>query len=431
MFDRLEKKESWKKGVQASHKPAIREQMKCSGSVFDLPPLSYVQTPIQRMTDDNLSAIQSELLPQFGKKVFLIDEIKKMLRKFFVTQVQGTTTRSDFEQWYNELSQEDAVLCLKTYLTEQQGVATVYSFGDQELGTASDALSSGYRPIATYLHANNSADMERQKALISESGGGVFGPVMLTEGGHMQNAEVLPSGGFSPKPGSFFRRPAKDIDTARSIVAFDHPYTSGYHTNPTTRTEVNELTDNFHAYGKRVGVGRFHLLVRVQDRGGHDTRGVYHLVPTGLYLYAVQRTNVTRHVTTMGKYKGTPIDPTAQSLVYKFADFAVLFHVLHELADELYKYPDVDVLQSAFMLRLKSDLGNRRFPQHLRNVLIQELEKFDQDGKPLSDHNVPHFRKILESILFFDVTEEPTGEHISMRDAKAAGDQEFSDDELE
>lgn len=430
MFDRLEKKESWKKGVQASHKPAMREQMQRSGSVFDLPPLSYGQAPIQRITDEDLPGIHRELLSQFGKKVFSTAKIKEMLGIFFVTQMQRTTTRGDFEQWYNELSQEDAVLYLKMYLTEQQGVATVYSFGDQELGTASDALSSGYRPIATYLHAD-SESMEQKEAFIRKRGGSVFGPVMLTEGGHMQNAEVLPGGRFSPKPRSFFRRPAKDIDTARSIVAFDHPYTSGYYTNPTTSIEVGKLTDNFYAYGKRVGVGRFHILVRVQDRGKRDTRGVYHLVPSGLYLYAVQKTKVRRHVTTMKRYKGAPINPTKQSLVYKFADFAVLFLVLRELAVELQSDPYNDDLQSAFMLRLKSDLGNRRFPPNLRNVLIQELEKLNKDEELLSDHNKPHFQKILGRILFFDSSKEPTGENILMQEAKDAGDQEFSDDELE
>jgi len=428
VFDRLEKRaESGKKSVQFSYKYAIQRKMKRSGSVFDLPPLSYGQAPIQRIKEEELPLVQNRLAVQFGSKVFGKEAVKDILLNYFVS-VNSPTTRGKFEEWLSNLSQNEAVEYATVQLTKEQGEKSVYTCGDQELGTAMDAMSSGYIPIATYLHLNASEELEQRKKQIQESRGTVFGSVMLTDGGHMQYADKLGSGKFVPRPKAFLKLPESGIDRTRSILAFDHPYTSGYNTNPTTRAEVKSLTTNFYQFGKQAGMGRFHLLVRAQDHGGKNTRGVYNLVPQGLYLYAVQRTKVRRHATTMGSYKGASIIPEEQSLIYKFADFKVLFHTLYELAVEFYNKYD-EGLKIPFMIRLEKDLNNRRFPQGLRKILSDELDKYNKCPRLNQKNGI--LLGMLRAIIYFDYKNEQTGERISLLAALPAGEQEFSDDDLD
>lgn len=426
MFARLEKKAvSKKKGVQSSYRRRTQRQTGRSGSVYDLPVLSYGQAPVQRITDNDLPKIRKKLLSRLGKNTPSEVEIKRLLTDYY----GGTRQRK--AEWLADLSFENAEQIILDQVKSGQGRRMVFSFGDQELGTAERAMQSGYTPFATYLHSNDGEEMEQRRRRILESGGSVRGPLMLTSGGHMQYAVARQNGTFQPKAKSYLRCPQNAVDMPRSIAAFDHPYTSGYYTSPKTRSEVHDLTDNFYEYGKRIGVGRIHTLVRACDRRGRNTRGVYNLVPQGLYLYAVQRTNVKRHATTMGRYKGKPINPSRQSLIYKFANFKVLFHVLNELAQKLYRNPDDKDLQSAFMQRLKYDLDKRRFPLNLWNTLTMHQRKIKRTGKMMSGNNREILRNILEAIVCFDPAKEATGENTPMAMAMSAGDQEFSDDELD
>lgn len=431
MFARLEKKaEPEKKGVRSSYRHGVQRQTERSGSVYDLPALSYGQAPVQRITDDDLPEIQSALLGRLGDEVPSRDEISQLLINYY-TMNTGRGTRQGMAEWLKNLSLEDAERIVLEQVGSRQGSRTVFSFGDQELGTAERAMQSGYTPRATYLHSNNGEVMEERRGRILEGGGSVSGPLMLTPGGHMQYAEPQPHGMFRPKPNSYLRKTQAGADMSRSIFAIDHPYTSGYHTNPKTRADVQGLMNNFYEYGKRLEAGRFHLLVRAQDRGGRDTRGVYNLEPDELYLYGVQRTNVKSHATTMGNYSGTPIDPSKQSLIYKFADFKVLFHVLNELAKKLYRNPNDEGLQSAFMQRLNDDLDNHRFPPKLRDTLNGYRGEINEAEELMSDDNREILRNILEVIIHFDPANEATGESMSMDEAMSAGDHEFSDDELD
>lgn len=432
MFARLEKKaEPQKKGMRSSYRHGVQRQTERSGSVYDLSALSYGQAPVQRITDDDLPEIQSALLSRLGNKVPLRDEIKQLLINYYTMNI-GRGVRQRTNEWLENLSLGDAEQIVLEQVRSRQGSRKVFSFGDQELGTAERAMQSGYTPFATFLHSNDGEVMEERRVRILERGGSVSErPLMLTSGGHMQYAELQPHGMFRSKPNSYLRKPQAGADMPRSIAAFDHPYTSGYHTNRKTRRAVQGLTKNFYAYVKRLGVGRCHLLVRAQDRGGRDTRRVYSLVPDGLYLYAVQRTNVTSHATTMGRYRGTPIDPSKQSLIYKFADFEVLFRMLSELAQKLHNNLYDEKLQSAFMQRLNDDLENRRFPQSLRDMLNGYRRKINEAEKLMSDDNREILRNILEAIIHFNPANEATGESMSMDDAMSAGDQEFSDDELD
>lgn len=431
MFARLEKKaEPQKKGVRSFYRHGVQRHTERSGSVYDLPALSYGQAPVQRITDDDLPEIQSALMSRLGNKVPSIDEIRQLLIDYYTMNI-GRGTRQGMAEWLADLSLENAEQIVLEQVRSRQGSKKVFSFGDQELGTAEQAMQSRYTPFATFLHSNDGEVMEERRGRILKGGGSVRGPLMLTPGGHMQYAEPQPHGMFRPKPNSYLRKPQAGADMPRSIFAFDHPYTSGYHTNPKTRADVQGLTNNFYEYGKHLGAGRFHLLVRAQDRGGRDTRGVYNLEPDELYLYGVQRTNVKSHATTMGSYSGAPIDPSIQSLIYKFADFKVLFHVLNELAEKLYRNPYDEDLQSAFMQRLNDDLENRRFPQNLRDMLNGYRGEINEEEELMSDDNREILRNILEAIIHFDPANEATGESTSMDDAMSAGDQEFSDDELD
>lgn len=431
MFARLEKKtEPQKKGVRSSYRHGVQRQTERSGSVYDLPALSYGQAPVQRITYDDLPGIQSALMSRLGNKVPSIDEIRQLLIDYYTMNI-GRGTRQGMAEWLADLSLENAEQIVLEQVRSRQGSKKVFSFGDQELGTAEQAMQSRYTPFATFLHSNDGEVMEERRGRILKGGGSVRGPLMLTPGGHMQYAEPQPHGMFRPKPNSYLRKPQAGADMPRSIFAFDHPYTSGYHTNPKTRADVQGLTNNFYEYGKHLGAGRFHLLVRAQDRGGRDTRGVYNLEPDELYLYGVQRTNVKSHATTMGSYSGAPIDPSKQSLIYKFANFKVLFHVLNELAEKLYRNPYDEDLQSAFMQRLNDDLENRRFPQNLRDMLNGYRGEINEEEELMSDDNREILRNILEAIIHFDPANEATGESTSMDDAMSAGDQEFSDDELD
>ncbi|MBD5554515.1 MAG: hypothetical protein HDQ95_03985 [Roseburia sp.] len=431
MFARLEKKaEPQKKGVRSSYRHGVQRQTERSGSVYDLPALSYGQAPVQRITDDDLPEIQRDLLSMLGDDVPSRDEIRQLLINYY-TKNSGRGTRQRMAEWLARLSVEDAEKIILEQVGSRQGSKKVFSFGDQELGTAEQAMQSRYTPFATFLHSNDGEVMEERRGRILKGGGSVRGPLMLTSGGHMQYAEPQPHGMFRLKPNSYLRKPQAGADMPRSIFAFDHPYTSGYHTNPKTRADVQGLTNNFYEYGKHLGAGRFHLLVRAQDRGGRDTRGVYNLEPDELYLYGVQRTNVKSHATTMGSYSGAPIDPSKQSLIYKFADFKVLFHVLNELAEKLYRNPYDEDLQSAFMQRLNDDLDNHRFPPKLRDTLKGYRREINEAEELMSDDNREILRNILEAIIHFNPANEATGESTSMDDAMSAGDQEFSDDELD
>lgn len=350
------------------------------------------------------------------------DVVLDLLRKYYINNCYPSTTRSNFQDWINGLSVEDAVYFATQQANSEQGTKIVFTVGDQTLGTAADAMESGYEPHATFLHSNEDAQMKDRREKIIREGGSVSGPAMLTPGGHMQYAVSHEKGKFEPKPNSYITLPRGKFDMSRSIVAFDHPYTSGYHTNPKTQNEVQELTSNLYAFGERKKFGRVHLMARVKDHGGKDTRGVYTLNPKECYPYAVQKTKVTRHETTVGKYKGTPLNPAKQSLIFKYANFRELFKPLNSLADILSSDPNNEMLQTAFMERLKVDLQNPRFPKVLRGNIINLMNSAENESIVLD---------ILEAVTEFNPATEKTVEKVSMEDAMDAGEYEFSDDEPE